>query len=107
MIARKTSKYQALRGIRQGYIEKNICLIVSIIEYINMLLYYESMESKQTKNSASKIRANNKYTREHYKRYAVYVPIEEAQAIDSMRGATSANSFILDAIRDKLQAMQR
>ena len=60
------------------------------------------MEAGKTKNSAAKIKANNKYTRDHYKRYAVYVPIEEAQAMEAAKGSQSANAFILEAIREKI-----
>ena len=59
------------------------------------------MEEKN-RNSAAKIKANNKYTKEHYKRYAVYVPIEEAQQMETVKGSSSANAFILEAIREKI-----
>ena len=56
----------------------------------------------ETKNSKAKIKANNKYTKYHYKRYAVYVPIEESKQLEIVKGSSSANAFILEAIREKI-----
>lgn len=76
------------------------------IAFIHVLLYDVSMEDQKTKNSAAKIRANNKYTKDHYRRYAVYVPIDEAEAMEAIKGSSSANSFILEAIRDKIRQQE-
>ena len=77
---------------------------MGIIEKCNRLLYYVGMEAKQNKNSAAKIKANNKYTKDHYKRYAVYLPIEEAQQMEIVKGSSSANAFIVEAIREKINS---
>jgi len=76
------------------------------IEQNNMILYNQIMEAKQNKNSAAKIKANNKYTKDHYKRYAVYVPIDEAERMEAAKGGGSANSFILEAIREKINDIE-
>lgn len=70
----------------------------------NVLLYNDGMGDQEKKNSAAKIKANNKYTAAHYKRYAVYVPIEEAETMEAIKGSASANAFILEAIREKISS---
>jgi hypothetical protein len=74
-----------------------------MIESLHDVLYYGSME---TKNSPAKIKANNKYTKDHYKRYSVYLPIEEAERMEAIKGSSSANGFILEAVREKIRQQE-
>lgn len=59
-----------------------------------------------SKNSAAKIAANNRYDKKTYDRFNFRVRKEEAEQIKSAAGAAgvSVNSFILDAVREKIKA---
>lgn len=44
-------------------------------------MYYDKKETEKRKNSAARIRANNKYTKAHYKNVSIKIKPEEAEAI--------------------------
>ena len=44
-------------------------------------VYYDKKETEKRKNSAARIRANNKYTKAHYKNVSIKIKPEEAEAI--------------------------
>lgn len=44
-------------------------------------VYYDKKETEQRKNSAARIRANNKYKNKTYKRIAIDIRPEQAEAI--------------------------
>jgi predicted HicB family RNase H-like nuclease len=56
------------------------------------------------KNSAAKIAANNRYDRKTYDRFNFRVRKEEAEQIKLAAAAAgvSVNSFILEAVREKI-----
>ena len=58
-----------------------------------------------SKNSAAKIAANNRYDRKTYDRFNFRVRKEEAEEIKLAAGAAgeSVNSYILGAVRDRMQ----
>ena len=58
-----------------------------------------------SKNSAAKIAANNRYDRKTYDRFNFRVRKEEAEQIKTAAAAagTSVNSFILEAVREKIK----
>lgn len=57
-----------------------------------------------SKNSAAKIAANNRYDRKTYDRFNFRVRKEEAEKIKAAAAAAgqSVNSFILEAVREKI-----
>lgn len=57
-----------------------------------------------SKNSAAKIAANNRYDRKTYDRFNFRVRKEEAEQIKLAAAAAgvSVNSFILEAVREKI-----
>lgn len=56
------------------------------------------------KNSASRIAANNRYTEKTYDRFTFRVRKEDTERIKAAAGAQSMNSFIFDAIMEKLES---
>lgn len=54
------------------------------------------------KNSASRIAANNRYTEKTYDRFTFRVRKEDTERIKAAAGTQSMNSFIFDAIMEKL-----
>lgn len=55
------------------------------------------------KNSAARIAANNRYTEKTYDRFTFRVRKEDADAIRAAVGTRSMNSFILEAIMEKIE----
>lgn len=57
------------------------------------------------KNSAAKIAANNRYDRKTYDRFNFRVRKEEAEQIKAAAAAAdvSVNSYILEAVREKIK----
>jgi len=76
------------------------------MESLYIICYSKYMDKK---NSDAKIKANNKYDKKTYTRFSFRVRKEEAEQLRAAAAAAgeSVNGFIMDAVRLKIEQLNK